>query len=471
MAIALDAVGPGATAATAPWTENPYLEWTHVVGSGADRLIIVCVGWDAGGGPPAISSVIYDYGGANTAMTLWWADAAYLTYYRQAAYYLVAPASGTKTIRVTLAGTPDAISGASVSYTGVDQTTPVDTPVTLATGINTSFSTNAVTSAAGDLVVGMAYCEWDTIATSDTNRSEVEASANCSFCLAESPGAASVTLDFSGTPSSAYGGKAGNVNAAAAGGGSAHPYTGSVGVGAKTAGAQTVRTRGIVRVGGGAQAYSAYTVKARGKAPTVGASQSYSASTNKARGKSPVVGGSQAFTAAAVYSKATLYLFTSGASQAYSAGSIYSKEAGAAGTAHSYVGQGVLVFSGGHTRVIGRVYEGGGALHFSGGTIVTRTKAYGYTGLGSGSIVYLDATVYSYESGVESDLEAKPPTRSATHEALPGRPVGQDGFFAEPGQDGFYDEYPVHGFYADIGYYKEMKPFHRATMTKEGKPS
>jgi hypothetical protein len=56
-------------------------------------------------------------------------------------------------------------------------------------------------------------------------------------------------------------------------------------------------------------------------------------------------------------------------------------------------------------------------------------------------------------------------------ESVPARPVGQDGAYVEGTQDGFWAEYPSHGAYTDISYFKEFKPFHRATMTKEAVPT
>ena len=66
-------------------------------------------------------------------------------------------------------------------------------------------------------------------------------------------------------------------------------------------------------------------------------------------------------------------------------------------------------------------------------------------------------------------LEGKPPDGYSI-EPVPTRPPAQDGFYTEPVLDGAYDEFPLDGFYAPVGYFKEFKPFHRATMTKEGIP-
>ena len=69
------------------------------------------------------------------------------------------------------------------------------------------------------------------------------------------------------------------------------------------------------------------------------------------------------------------------------------------------------------------------------------------------------------------EKEFKPFTRyTHINESVPTRPAGVDGAYTDPLQDGAWDEFPVDGMYTQIGYEKEFKPFHRASMTKEGKP-
>ena len=546
------------------------------------------------------------------------------SYFMGAAWVFLNPPTGAGvTIAHDWLGSPaDSVHFAWAAYSGVGS-------IRQAYGNQKSgpqFTTGALTSSSGDVisvaVFGYAGSEASVTTWSNaTEISEFTRVASADLTLAEHESAGNVTIATTAVANYEDGGIMAVIMVPAAGGG-AHPYTGSVGVGARTAGAQTVRTRGIVRVGGGAKAYSASTVKARGKTPTVGASKVYSALTVKARGKAPTTGGAMIYSASTVQahgvrwylassmtvtdgstesgvlrdtysddgvnlvvaetvgppgftydftfgefepvSTTNMYLHLNGwysgnlghnvklyqwnynssawvgvtandkdfpdessegfynfkliddvnylsGGQAkiriqhtpsgntvhrfriddmhlsatgdfrYASTGTFILDAGTdvefssgAGNVHTYVGQGTIVFSDGSTHSLGKVYTGGGAFHFSAGTVYVKTagaRNYSYTGLSDGTIIYRGATVYIYASFSVSDVEAKPPVRAATHEALPGRPAGQDGFFAEPGQDGFYDEYPVHGFYADIGYYKEMKPFHRATMTKEGKPS
>jgi hypothetical protein len=64
-------------------------------------------------------------------------------------FYLIAPASGTANIEVTLSGTADVTAGA-VSYTGSHQTSPIGTPAT-ATGSDDTPTVNVI-SATGQIV-------------------------------------------------------------------------------------------------------------------------------------------------------------------------------------------------------------------------------------------------------------------------------------------------------------------------------
>ncbi len=123
------------------------LSWSHTV-SGTNRLLIVSV---AMGPTAAITVSGITYGGA--ALTLIGvADNTCCSPGRPRVemWRLVAPATGANTVVVTLSGANGSVIGTAVSYTGVDQTTP------LGTFANTSGSTATpsvtVTSAAGELV-------------------------------------------------------------------------------------------------------------------------------------------------------------------------------------------------------------------------------------------------------------------------------------------------------------------------------
>lgn len=101
------------------------LSWTHTVGAGADRLLIVDsnqsdgtiaghgttgVQWDTLGTPVSFARVDRVGDTSGFAQTDQW--------------YLVAPSSGLKQITITNDSSSIAVQGGSASYTGVDQTTP-----------------------------------------------------------------------------------------------------------------------------------------------------------------------------------------------------------------------------------------------------------------------------------------------------------------------------------------------------------
>jgi hypothetical protein len=65
------------------------------------------------------------------------------------------PATGAHNIVGTISGANDGVTVTAVSYTGVDQTTPIGTVVTADSGAGTSASASiTVSSAAGELVLG-----------------------------------------------------------------------------------------------------------------------------------------------------------------------------------------------------------------------------------------------------------------------------------------------------------------------------
>jgi hypothetical protein len=102
-----------------------FFSWQHTTGTaGSDKLLLVSVDVSRSTNAPAtVSSVTYD-GVALTQV----ATALYIStnpQVRSYVYSLVNPAIGTKTITVTLSGTTSNAVGGSVTYTNVNQTTPI----------------------------------------------------------------------------------------------------------------------------------------------------------------------------------------------------------------------------------------------------------------------------------------------------------------------------------------------------------
>ena len=125
--------------------ESSSISWSHTC-TGSDRCLTVHVSDETS---TAITGVTYN-GVSMTAVAAQTTN----TSSRIRHYQLVAPATGTNTISVTLGGQANFITCGASSYTGVDQTTPVDATSTGTTG-NSSTATDSVTTVTdGAMVVG-----------------------------------------------------------------------------------------------------------------------------------------------------------------------------------------------------------------------------------------------------------------------------------------------------------------------------
>jgi len=131
-------------------TTASSISWNHTTGTGSNRLLLVAVGvHKATGLPTTVTSVTYD-GAALTQVT----TAVYTSnpQVRTYVFRLVNPTSGTKTIVVNFAGATLSVAGA-VTYTGVDQSTPIQTSNT-ATGSSTAPSVSVTVTGSGRWVFG-----------------------------------------------------------------------------------------------------------------------------------------------------------------------------------------------------------------------------------------------------------------------------------------------------------------------------
>jgi hypothetical protein len=130
--------------------------FAHTVGAGSNRLLVVGIG--SSEDPPVnVSGVTYD----GVAMTQV-AQRNFNPYYNVAMYALVAPNTGTHNVVVTQAASINEYTVGAVSFFGVDQTTPYDTPTSADGGSSpATVSTNGGT---GDLVVDMLWTGRELIA-------------------------------------------------------------------------------------------------------------------------------------------------------------------------------------------------------------------------------------------------------------------------------------------------------------------
>lgn len=118
-------------------------------------------------------------------------------------HYLKAPDTGSLyDVVVTLTGSDDEVICGAVSYSGVDQTTPVGTPND--TGNTTGQPSVSIASAIGELVVdAMYWADWQTGKTTNSGQTSVRVNVGNSgdgygwLGMSEKAGAASVAMTWS----------------------------------------------------------------------------------------------------------------------------------------------------------------------------------------------------------------------------------------------------------------------------------
>lgn len=190
--VLFDAVGPSAAGAAA--AASASLTWSHTVGAGANRLLVVDVAVGASGDTGITLGVTFN-GVPMTSVAKVHSNNSNQGYVER--FQLVAPATGTFNVVVTVTGgTPD-LEGGSVSCSDVNQTTPLQNIVT-AFGSSATPSI-AVTSAVGNMVID-AVVNGGAIASSlqtsrwIQNQNGLTAGGNGASSTAD--GAASVTMSY-----------------------------------------------------------------------------------------------------------------------------------------------------------------------------------------------------------------------------------------------------------------------------------
>jgi len=122
------------------------VSWSHTTGSGSNRIMLVGVSIRTT--TVSVSSIAYGV----QSLTFIRADTHASATIRSELWYLVAPSSGTATVTVTLSGTSKAVGGSS-TYTGVNQTSPIDVNDGT-TGTSTSPSRSVTVSTANSWLLG-----------------------------------------------------------------------------------------------------------------------------------------------------------------------------------------------------------------------------------------------------------------------------------------------------------------------------
>jgi hypothetical protein len=140
---AISADGPAVTAVSSSNTTS--LTWSHTVGSNSNRILIVSISFRDGN----VSASSVTYGGA--ALTLIGAVNSGGNQNRTEIWYKLAPPTGTASVVINMTASKE-VAGASVSYYGVSQTTPLGT-YSAAGNNGTTTASVSVSSAAGQLVI------------------------------------------------------------------------------------------------------------------------------------------------------------------------------------------------------------------------------------------------------------------------------------------------------------------------------
>lgn len=117
--------------------------------TGTDRLLVVQIRTQISGGGDCVTGVTYN----SVAMTRINTIRSETNNERGYLYQLVAPATGANTVTITTSGGPSVVAGAT-SYTGVAQSSPIDTSGSLSQGSGTSISVSVTTTVDNDWLVG-----------------------------------------------------------------------------------------------------------------------------------------------------------------------------------------------------------------------------------------------------------------------------------------------------------------------------
>lgn len=250
MAVNFDAATPmSAWSATDPFT------WSHTVGSGSNRLLLVflCSQHYSDAGPTMFNTVTF--GGVSMteyACTPQDTGRGVST----DIYYLKAPASGSGTISVGNSWNAYGAWGCAISFDGVDQTTPLGTPVTGApydtAGANETVTISSIASAVGDIVVGGFASLSNNPGSYGSGAGQTNRGLKTDFAINNNfvgmvdtiAGAASVTMTFTTDANSGWYRASNGVSVKAAAGGGGATYSGLL---IKNLGMSQAVARSVVR--------------------------------------------------------------------------------------------------------------------------------------------------------------------------------------------------------------------------------
>lgn len=190
-AIALDSAKFGADAAGS-------ISWSHTV-SGSNTILFVTTLSHTNSASDPVSAVTYDgVAMAKAGPTLTWLTNGSV-YFNQTVWWLTAPHAGTHTVSVTAVGSPET-GGASQSYTGVDQTSPIDaySSQTDASGVNPSVSVTTTADNAWTIAASTGPCALATAGSGSTIRASGQPSTFDSNGAITPAGPTTMHVNYSG---------------------------------------------------------------------------------------------------------------------------------------------------------------------------------------------------------------------------------------------------------------------------------
>jgi hypothetical protein len=193
MALAFDAVYPGSTGASVSNSGTFTLSWNHTC-TGSNLLLVAGVTVGSGGVATTTSATYNSVSMTSTGRSF--SNNGVDGFCEM--FYLVAPATGTNSVDITLnAGNILDVAGGSLSFTGVDQSTPVSdiTPTFGSSGP----ATMNMSSAAGKMVVDL-VCTGSGITSSGQTQRWLKnintSSAAGNGAQSTADGASSVTMSY-----------------------------------------------------------------------------------------------------------------------------------------------------------------------------------------------------------------------------------------------------------------------------------
>lgn len=196
MAVAIDAVSPGSTAAVNGGATA--VSWSHTVGTGSNQALYVAaiIGFSPADTTHATATVTYNgvamksVGKVKSNNQEW----GFVEVFR-----MLAPPTGSHTVVVTSSVTAHSLIGGGISLNNVDQTTPNGPIGTSNFGSGTTATTAAIASATGNLVIAAAAGGSGFSATTGTARfslnDDTAGGAGNGYC-ATYAGASTVTPSF-----------------------------------------------------------------------------------------------------------------------------------------------------------------------------------------------------------------------------------------------------------------------------------